>query len=104
MVESNEADVQIRQQRAAFIKAFQDISVATANLAAISKKQIEIMNSMIENTAGLADTVMAPKDGLRDVIDELIDEVRGLREDIRLVAHAGGMKTVLTALMTGRKR
>ena len=68
-----EDDLQIRQQRAKFIKAFEDIAVSTANLAAVSKKQIEITNSLIDTASGLAETVMMPKDGLRDVIDELID-------------------------------
>jgi hypothetical protein len=97
----DEQDVQIRAQRAAFIKAFQDISVATANLAAISKKQIELMNAMIDTATGLAATVMEPKDGLRDVIDELIEEINGLRGDIRLIAKAGGMNGVLAALFSG---
>lgn len=98
-----ENDAQIQQQRAKFIKAFEDISIATANLAAISKKQVEIMNNLIDVGAGVADTVMMPKDGLRDVIDELIDEVRGLREDLRIVVKAGGLQSALVSLFPGAR-
>ncbi len=94
----DEVDPQIRQQRAKFIKAFDDIATATENLAAISKKQVELMNVMIDTCTGLAATVMEPNDGLRDVLDELITEVRGLREDIRTVVKAGGATSVLALL------
>lgn len=99
-----EDDLQIRQQRAKFIKAFEDIAVSTANLAAVSKKQIEITNSLIDTASGLAETVMMPKDGLRDVIDELIDEIRGLREDIRIVVKASGLQSALVAMFPGTRR
>ena len=101
-------EAQIRQQRAQFIKAFEEISVSTANLAvattnlvAISKKQIEVMNGLIDVASGVAETVMMPKDGMRDVTDELIDEIRGLREDLRIVLKASGLQSTLAALMGG---
>lgn len=94
-------DDQIRQQRAQFIKSFQDIAAATANLAAVAKKQIEVMNGMIDVASGLAETVMMPKDGMRDVTDELIDEIRGLREDLRIVVKAAGLQSTLAALLGG---
>jgi len=98
-------EVEIRKHREQFIKAFQDIAVATANLAAISKKQIELMNQQIDVVSGQIESIMLPKDGLRDVLDELIDEIRGLREDLRVVAKAGGLQTTLAALFgAGRKR
>ena len=99
-----EDELQIRQQRAKFIKAFEDIAASTANLAAVSKKQIEITNSLIDTASGLAETVMMPKDGLRDVIDELIDEIRGLREDIRIVVKGSGLQSALASMFPGTKR
>lgn len=103
-------DAQIRQQRAQFIKAFESIStstanlaVATANLAAVAKKQIEVMNGLIDVASGVAETVMMPKDGMRDVTDELIDEIRGLREDLRIVLKAGGLQSTLAALFSGAR-
>jgi hypothetical protein len=96
-------DAQIRKQREEFIRAFQNIAVATENLAAVSKKQIEIMNKLIDTSDGLAGTIMAPEDGLRDVLDELIAEIHGLREDMRKIAHVSGAQAVFAAL-TGRKR
>jgi gamma-glutamyl:cysteine ligase YbdK (ATP-grasp superfamily) len=92
------SDEQIRKQRTQFIKSFEDLATATANLHAISKKQIELMNKQIEITHGLIETMMQPRDGMRDVIDELIDEMRGLRDDLRVIAKAGGLGTVLTLL------
>lgn len=97
---------QIKKQRERVIKAFEDLAVATANNAALAKKQIEIMNKQIEVTnkqievtAGLIETMMLPKDGMRDVIDEVLEEIRGLRDDMRLLAKAGGFETALRALL-----
>jgi hexokinase len=101
----SEQDALLRKQREQVIQAFRDLATATANLvaatsnsAAVSKKQIEITNSLIDTAAGLAETIMIPKDGLRDVVDELIDEVRGLREDLRVIVQASGLKSALTGL------
>jgi hypothetical protein len=91
-------DEQIRKQRAQFIKSFEDLATATANLHAISKKQIELMNKQIDVTHGLIEIMMQPRDGMRDVIDELIDEVRGLRDDLRAVVKAGGLAPLITLL------
>lgn len=93
---------QIRKQRDRFIKAFENIAEATENLSNIAKKQIEIMNKQIEVTHGLIETMMEPKDGMRDVLDEVLGEMQGLRDDIRILAEAGGFQTALRALL-GRK-
>lgn len=100
---------QIRKQRTQFIKAFDDLADATSNLHTLSKKhldlvnkQIETMNKQIEATNGLIETMMMPKDGMRDVIDEVLEELRGLRDDIRTLAQTGGFETMFRAL-TGRK-
>jgi hypothetical protein len=102
---------QIHRQREKFIKAFDDLAEATANIAAMSKKQIEIMNKQIEAankqievTSGLIETMMMPKDGMRDVIDEVLEELQGLRNDLRILAKAGGLQTALAALMGRRER
>jgi methyl-accepting chemotaxis protein len=102
---------QISRQREKFVKAFDDLAEATANIAAMSKKQIEIMNKQIESTnklieatGGLIETMMMPKDGMRDVIDEVLQEIQGLRDDMRIVAKAGGLSTALAALMGRRQR
>ena len=92
-------DVEIRRQREKFVKAFDDLAEATKNLSAIAKKQIELMNQQIEAINGFSETMMMPKDGMRDVLDELIDEIRGLREDIRIVADSGGFPVMLRALL-----
>lgn len=92
------SEEQIRKQRAQFIKAFEDLAEATVNLNGIGKKQIELTNKQIEVTNGLIETMMMPKDGMRDVIDELLDEVRGLREDLRAIAKAGGFEAIRTLL------
>ncbi len=92
-------DEQIRKQREKFIKAFGDIAEGTANFAAIAKKQLELMNKQIEVTNGLIETMMMPKDGMRDVIDELIQEVGGLRDDLRVIAQTGGLETIFSALV-----
>ncbi len=97
MADPNEE--QIKRQRAQFIKAFEDLAEATANLNQLTKKQIEIANKQIEVTNGLIETMMMPKDGMRDVIDEVLDEIRGLREDIRIVAEQGGYQAMLRALI-----
>lgn len=97
---------QIRKQRDKFIKAFDDIADSTANLSALVKKQIEIVNKQIEVTnrqievtSGLIETMMMPKDGMRDVIDEVLEEMRGLREDLRILAKTGGLEVAFRALM-----
>ena len=48
---------------------------------------------------GLIESLMMPKDGMRDVLDEVLDEIRGLREDIRVVADQGGFPLMLRALL-----
>jgi hypothetical protein len=96
-------EAQIRQQREKFIKAFDDLAEATSNLVAISKKQVELVNKQIEVTNGLIETMMLPKDGMRDVIDEVIGEIQGLREDLRIMVKAGGLQTTFSALFGGRK-
>lgn len=88
-------DPEIKKQREKFIKAFDQLAESTANMAAIAKKQIDLINKQVELTNGVIETMMMPKDGMRDVIDELIDEIRGLREDIRIVAKAGGLQGML---------
>ena len=95
-------ETQIRQQRAKFSNAFADLAEATANLSALAKKQIELMNKQIEVTNGLIETMMLPKDGMRDVIDEAIGELQGLRDDLRIIAQSGGFSAIFTAL-TGRR-
>jgi hypothetical protein len=102
-------DEHIRKQREGFVRAFDDLAEATANIAAMSKKQIEIMNKqieatnkLIEVTSGLIETMMMPKDGMRDVIDEVLEELGGLRDDLRILAKADGLQTALAALI-GRK-
>lgn len=101
MADADEA--QIRAQRAEFIKAFSNIAEATANLVAISKKQIEVMNKQIETNSMLFEAMLAPKDGLRDVIDELIDEINGLRQDLRIIVKGSGLQSAFSALLGGRK-
>jgi hypothetical protein len=65
------------------------------------------MNKLIDalnaQTEGIASVIMEPKDGLRDVVDELIGEIQGFREDLRVVAKAGGLQAGLTALFGRRK-
>lgn len=97
---------QIRKQREKFIKAFDDLATASENISALSKKQIEMVNKqievtnrLIEVTSGVIETMMMPKDGMRDVIDEVLEEIRGLRDDIRIVAQAGGFQVALRALL-----
>lgn len=104
-------DTQVRQQRERVIKAFENLvaasesnAVAAANSAAMSKKVIEVMNKQIEMANVLVEALMLPKDGMRDVVDELIAEIQGLRDDLRIIAKAGGMTAALTALLGGRKR
>lgn len=103
-------DPQIKAQREQVIKAFQDIAnaskesaIAVKNLHAVSAKQIELMNKMIDSIDGLVGMMMAPKDGMRDVIDDLIVELQGAREDLRLVARGSGMQSVFDALTGGVK-
>lgn len=103
-------DPQIKAQREQFIRSFQDIAngskdtaAAVKNLHAISVKQIELMNKMIDSIDGLVGMMMAPKDGMRDVIDDLIVEIQGAREDLREVAKATGMHSVFNALTGGAK-
>lgn len=98
-------DEQIKKQREKFVKAFDDLADATSNLAVVAKKQVELINKQIEAvnkqveiTNGMIDTMMMPKDGMRDVLDEAIDEIRGLRDDLRSIAKTGGLATVLAAL------
>jgi phage-related baseplate assembly protein len=104
-------EANVRQQRERVIKAFEDLVVATtnnataaANSAAMSKKVIEVMNKQIDMANVLVEALMLPKDGMRDVVDELIAEIQGLRDDLRIIAKAGGMTAALTALLGGRKR
>lgn len=97
-------DPEIKKQREKFIKAFDQLAESTANIAAISKKQIDLINKQIEVTNGVIEALMMPKDGMRDVMDELIDEIRGLREDIRIVAKAGGLQGVLALFGNARRR
>ena len=37
-------------------------------------------------------------------IEALLDEIRGLREDLRIVLKAGGLQSTLVALMGGGRR
>lgn len=99
-----QSDEQIRKQRAAFIKAFEDLAEAAANQNAITKKQMELVNRQIEVTSGLIETMMMPKDGMRDVIDELLDEIRGMRDDLRAIAKAGGLDGLLAMLNQIQRR
>lgn len=106
---SDPNEEQIRKQRAQFIKAFEDLATATAHLAeasanqsAITKKQMELVNKQIEVTNGLIEVMMMPKDGMRDVIDEVLEEVRGLRDDLRAVAKAGGLGALMQLLKQSR--
>jgi hypothetical protein len=103
-------DPQIKAQREQFIKAFQDIATASKesalamkNLHAVSVKQIELMNKMIDSIDGLVGMMMAPKDGMRDVIDDLIIELQSARDDLRTFARGAGMQGVFEALMGGTK-
>jgi hypothetical protein len=103
------SEEQIRQQRAKFVKAFDDLAEATANLSLMAKKQIELMNKQIaavnqqsDIMNGLIESLMMPKDGMRDVLDEVLGELQGLRDDIRILAQAGGFASAFAALM-GRK-
>lgn len=97
-------DAHIRQQRERVIKAFENLSSAAENNAALAKKQIEVMNKQIEMANTVVEALMLPKDGMRDVIDELIAEIAGLRDDLRVIAKAGGLTSALSALLGGRKR
>jgi hypothetical protein len=104
-------EVEIKRQREQLVKAFTDLAAATgrlaeasANNAAFAKKQIEVMNKQIEMANTVVESLMLPKDGMRDVIDELIAEVAGLRDDIRVLAKAGGLTSAISALLGGRKR
>jgi uncharacterized protein Yka (UPF0111/DUF47 family) len=102
-------DEEIRKQRAKIAKAFEDLAEATTNLTALAKKQIELMNKQItaanqqsDVMNGLIESLMMPKDGMRDVLDEVLGEIQGLRDDIRVLAQSGGFQSVFAALM-GRK-
>jgi hypothetical protein len=104
-------DEQIRDQRERFIRAFEELVKTTRNTHAISEKQIELFNKQIETTnrlievaSGLIECMMMPKDGMRDVIDDLIQEIGGLRDDIRIVAKAGGLQAALRALIGPKTR
>jgi hypothetical protein len=97
-------DPEIRKQRTQFIKTFADLAEATANLNGIAKKQVELMNEQIKVMNGLIDTMMMPKDGMRDVLDEVLGELQGLRDDLRVVAKAGGFGQALAALMGRRPK
>lgn len=92
------SEEQIRKQREKFVKAFDDLADATANLSTVAKKQLELMTKQIEVANGIIETLMMPKDGMRDVLDEAIDEIRGLRDDLRAIAKAGGLSTILSLL------
>lgn len=97
---------QIRKQREKFIRSFDALAEASENIAALSKKQIEMVNKqievtnrLIEVTSGVIETLMMPKDGMRDVIDDVFEEIRGLREDLRILAKTGGLELAFRALM-----
>ncbi len=62
------------------------------------------MNKLIDVTSGLIESLMMPKDGMRDVIDETLEEIRDLRGDIRVVAQSGGFDTMFRALMGKKPR
>lgn len=94
-----------------FVKIFEDTSEASANMAAIAKKQIEIMNKQIEAVGKLTDisgavfdAIAKPHDGVVSAIDDLIAEVQGLRDDLRVVAKAGGLSGLMSLLGGGRRR
>jgi hypothetical protein len=101
-------DPEVKRQRERFIKAFEQIAEASANSATVAKKQIEVMNKLIEavnnQTEAITSVIMAPKDGLRDVVDDLIQEVSGLRDDLRAIAKAGGLSSVLALFGAQRRR
>lgn len=101
-------DPEVKKQRERFIKAFERLAEASENGAALAKKQIDVMNKMIDainsQTEAITSVVMEPKDGLRDTTDDLIAEIQGLREDIRVVAKAGGLQGMLALFGAPRKR
>lgn len=49
--------------------------------------------------AALAATVAGGDDSLTAAIDDLIDEIRGLREDLRAVAKRGGLGALFRDLL-----
>jgi len=73
-----------------FLKIFGDI-------AATSKAQADM-------AAALLESLNHPKDGLVAAIDDLREEVQGLREDLRRLAGAGGWDVALARLFAGGRR
>jgi len=71
-----------------FVKAFEKSSESGANLA-----------EAIEDLAGIIDD---DKTGLIFVMSVLVDEIRGLRKDLRTAAQAGGLSGIFDILKGGR--
>jgi hypothetical protein len=70
-----------------FVQAFEESSKSGSDLA-----------KAIEDLAGIVDD---EKTGLITVMAVLVDEIRGLRKDLRASARAGGLKDVFDALRGG---
>jgi hypothetical protein len=87
-----------------FMKSFNDISESSANMVAISKKQIEVMNKMIDVTGLLFESITKDHDGMIAAVDDLITEIQGLREDLRAFAKVSGVQVSLGNILGGRGR
>lgn len=75
-------DAQIRAQREAFVQAFLNLGAATANLHAMTKKQIELTNQLINSIDAISGAIVDPKNGLLAALDDLSDEIRALRQEL----------------------
>lgn len=71
-----------------FVRAFEKSSESSASLV-----------EAIEDLAGIIDD---DKTGLITVMAVLVDEIRGLRKDLRTAAQAGGLSGIFDILKGGR--
>jgi hypothetical protein len=67
-----------------FVKVFEDVGYNTGENAKL--------------LAALVSAIADEKDGLTGAIDDLIDEIRGLREDLRMIDASGRTAAVLAPL------
>lgn len=107
----SETDPNVRQQQ--FLRALDVLSasvksqsVAIENLVAISKKQVEIMNKQIDASNNLAEVlfnlfnvIADQKNGAISCGDDLIGELKGLRDDLRAIGKVGGIGSMLAPFL-----
>lgn len=72
-----------------------------------TNQKVERFVKAFEQSSQVNEALLAqiahPEDGLIASLDELTDEIRGLREDLRAFARAGGVRIDLASLF-GKRR